>query len=260
VTPAAGAVVDEESQVLRLDGVSRHYGGVHAVDDVSLSVQPGERHVVIGPNGAGKTTLFKLISRLEAVTSGHIHAFGQDITRRAPYKVANMGMARTYQITQVFPQLRVLENVLVAVQGKRPGKFRMLRSALGQRDAVEKAREVIAQVGLEDEIDLPAAALGHGQQRQLELALALASDPKLLLLDEPAAGLSGAERGMIRTLIEELPESITIMLIEHDMELALGLADRVSCMHNGAHVAEGTPEEIKANSRVQDIYLGRDGG
>jgi branched-chain amino acid transport system ATP-binding protein len=248
---------DPGGSLLALDGVTRRYGGVCAVDDVSLEVAPGERHAVIGPNGAGKTTLFKLISRMEPLSDGSIELFGRDITRMSAHKVARLGLARTYQITQVFPQLRVIENVMLAVIGSRPSKFRMLRSAMGDADAVRKAEETLERVGLSGFGDALAAELGHGQQRQLEVGLALAGEPKLLLLDEPAAGLSGADRGAIRDLVAGLPEEITVLLIEHDMELALGLADRVTCMHNGANVAGGTPDEIKSNQKVQDIYLGR---
>jgi branched-chain amino acid transport system ATP-binding protein len=243
--------------VLALHGVTRRYGGVRAVEDVTLSVAQGERHAIIGPNGAGKTTLFKLISRLEPVSHGRIELFGSDITRMAPHRVAKLGLARTYQVTQVFPQLRVIENVVIAVQGQRRGRYSILRSAMGRRGIVEKARETLARVGLEGLDDALASELGHGQQRQLELGLALAGEPRVLLLDEPAAGLSGSDRGIIRRLVGELSRDITVLLIEHDMELALGLADRVTCLHNGAQVAEGTPDEIKANARVQDIYLGR---
>jgi branched-chain amino acid transport system ATP-binding protein len=243
--------------VLELSGVTRRYGGVCAVDGVTLSVGRGERHAVIGPNGAGKTTLFKLISRLEPVSEGRISLFGTDITKMATHRVARLGLARTYQVTQVFPQLPVIENVLIAVQGQARGRLSVLRSARGRRDLVAKAHETLARVGLEGHADLLASQLGHGQQRQLELGLALAGDPKVLLLDEPAAGLSGADRGMIRELVGGLEPDITVLLIEHDMELALGLADRVTCMHNGNSVVTGTPDEIKADQRVQDIYLGR---
>jgi branched-chain amino acid transport system ATP-binding protein len=243
--------------VLQLDGVTRRYGGVCAVDGVSFEVEAGERHVVIGPNGAGKTTLFKLISRLESCSDGRISVFGRDVTRMAPHRVAHLGIARTYQITQVFGALSVLENVLLAVQGPLRSKFRMLRPALGQGALVAKARETLDRVGLGHRIDRLADELGHGEQRQLELGLALASDPKLLLLDEPAAGLSGADRATIRDLVGGLPDDVTVLLIEHDMELALGLADRVTCLHNGALVAQGTPDEIRADEHVKDIYLGR---
>jgi branched-chain amino acid transport system ATP-binding protein len=249
----------DAGRVLRLAGVTRRYGGVRAVDDVSLEVGHGERHVIIGPNGAGKTTLFKLISRLERVSAGRIELFGTDITRMAPHRVARLGLARTYQITKVFPQLAALENVMLAVQGLQRSKFRMLRPAMRQRSVVAKARATLERVGLSEAEDVPAAALGHGQQRQLDLGLALAGEPRVLLLDEPAAGLAGSERHMIRDLIRGLADDITVLLIEHDMELAFGLADRVTCLHEGAEVATGTPDQIKEDERVQSIYLGGEG-
>jgi branched-chain amino acid transport system ATP-binding protein len=248
---------DGGDAVLELDGVTRRYGGVCAVDDVSLAVRRGSRHAVIGPNGAGKTTLFKLISRLEPVSAGRITLFGTDITRMAAHRVARLGLGRTYQVTQVFPQLTVIENLLIAVQGKAGGRFSVLRSAMGRKALVDKAYETLERVGLDGLGDALASELGHGEQRQLELGLALAGDPRVLLLDEPAAGLSGSDRGMIRSLVGGLPADITVLLIEHDMELALGLADRVTCLHNGGKVGEGTPEEIKDDQRVQDVYLGR---
>jgi branched-chain amino acid transport system ATP-binding protein len=245
-----------QEPVLRLDHVTRHYGGVCAVDGVSLEVPAGERHVIIGPNGAGKTTLFKLISRLEPVSGGRIELFGRNITRLTPHRVARLGLGRTYQITQLFPQLTVIENVMLAVLGSRPGKFVMLRSALRQGDDLERAEQTLERVGLGGLGGHVAAELAHGQQRQLEVGLALAADPKVVLLDEPGAGLASDDRGRIRDLVSGLPEQITVLLIEHDMELALGLADRVSCLHNGALVASGTPEQMKEDERVQEIYLG----
>jgi branched-chain amino acid transport system ATP-binding protein len=259
MTDSAHNGSDGREAVLELSGVTRRYGGVCAVDGVSLTVGRGERHAVIGPNGAGKTTLFKLISRLEPVSEGHISLFGTDVTKMSTHRVARLGLGRTYQVTQVFPQLPVIENVLIAVQGKARGRLGVLRSALGRRELVDKARATLERVGLQDHSELLASQLGHGQQRQLELGLALAGDPQVLLLDEPAAGLSGADRGMIRELVGGLSTDITVLLIEHDMELALGLADRVTCMHNGVPVTTGTPDEIKSDQRVQDIYLGRGG-
>jgi branched-chain amino acid transport system ATP-binding protein len=253
------AAPEADRVAVRLRDVCRRYGGVTAVDGVSIDVTRGARFVVIGPNGAGKTTLFKMISRQEAVTSGRIELFGTDITRMPAHRVAALGLARTYQVTQIFPQLTVIENEMLSVQGLQRSKFRMPRSAMSQKALVEKAEATLARVGLDKFAHVRAAELGHGQQRQLELGLALARDPRFLLLDEPAAGLSGADRGRIRELVRSLPDDITVLLIEHDMELALGLADRVMCLHNGVPVAEGTPDEIRRNERVQDIYLGRDG-
>jgi branched-chain amino acid transport system ATP-binding protein len=242
---------------LRLEDATRDYGGLRAVDQVSLAVLPGERRAIIGPNGAGKTTLFKLISREERLTRGRVELLGQDVTRLPAHRVARMGLGRTYQITRVFPALPVQDNVVLAALGARGGKFQMLRTMRSRRDIVEVAREAIVQAGLEEVAKVRAAELGHGQQRQLELALALATDPKVLLLDEPGAGLATAERARMRELVHGLPEQLTLLLIEHDMELALGLADHVTCMHDGKVVAEGTPDEIKQDRHVQDLYLGR---
>jgi len=259
MTPMNDAPTDSSGTrpVLRLTGVCRHYGGLQAVSDVSLEVASGERRAVIGPNGAGKTTLFKMISREEPTTKGRVEFLGRDITKMPAYRVAKLGLSRTYQITRVFPSLSVLENVVLATQGLRPGKYQMFKAAMSNKSLVEESERAVERVGLQHVAKTPAAELGHGEQRQLELGIALAQKPKLLLLDEPAAGLSAAERGMMRDLVRDLPEDMTLLLIEHDMELALGLADYVTCLHNGSQVAEGNPEEIKNNERVQDIYLGR---
>lgn len=245
------------SPVLRLEGVTRDFGGLRAVDNLSFRVMAGERRAVIGPNGAGKTTLFKLISREDRLTSGRIEYLGQDITRMPVHRVARMGLGRTYQITRIFPALTVEENVVLAAQGIRGGKFSLFRPVSSRGAILEKARDAIARMGLGSVAQTKTAKLGHGQQRQLELAIALAGDPKVLLLDEPGAGLSSMERALMRDLVRGLPQEITVLLIEHDMELALGLADFVVCMHNGKSVAEGSPADIKANAEVQDIYLGR---
>lgn len=243
--------------VLRLRDVSRYYGGIRAVDGVTFAVARGERRAVIGPNGAGKTTLFKLISREEACSEGSVEFLGRDITRVPAYRVAKLGMSRTYQITRVFPALSVLENVILACQALQPGSFQMLRSVMRRRSIIEQAELAIETVGLGAVTRSPASELGHGEQRQLELGIALSQEPTLLLLDEPAAGLSAAERGLMRELMRNLPEDMTVLLIEHDMELALGLADYVTCLNNGSQVAEGTPEEIKNDERVRNIYLGK---
>lgn len=245
-----------DSVAVRLDGVTRRYGGVHAVDGITLEVASGQRHAIIGPNGAGKTTLFKLISRLERPSAGRIELLGTDVTRAAAHRVCRLGLARTYQTTQIFGQLSVIENVMLAVQGLAASKFGMLRSALARGPRLDKAHAALEQVDLGPYADVLASELGHGQQRQLELAIALAADPKVLLLDEPAAGLSGTDRSLIGRLLEALSGQMTVMLIEHDMDMALGLADRVTCMHYGAKVAEGTPDEIRASERVHEIYLG----
>jgi branched-chain amino acid transport system ATP-binding protein len=245
-----------QAPVLRLHGVTRDFGGLRAVDNITFDVDPGERRALIGPNGAGKTTLFKLISREEELSAGRIEFLGVDISRMPAHHVARRGLGRTYQITRIFPALTVEENVMLAAQGVRPGRFSMLRPLRSQRAVVDKAKEAMNRVGLERLGAVRAAELGHGHQRQLELALALAAEPRVLLLDEPGAGLSAVERALMRDLVRSLPREITLLVIEHDMHLALGLADRVTCMHEGKAVMEGTPEEIRRDKRVQDIYLG----
>ncbi len=250
--------VDENSsrKALRLRDVSRSYGGLKAVDGVSFDVDHGERRAIIGPNGAGKTTLFKLISGEERLSAGAVEFLGADISRMAPHRVARRGLGRTYQITRIFLGLTVEQNVVMAAQGIRKGRFALLRPVTKSQAVVDRARECLERVDLERSAGTIAGELGHGQQRQLELALALAADPRVLLLDEPGAGLSAAERALMRDLVRALPEETTLLLIEHDMELALNLSDNVTCMHNGRSIAEGTPDEIKANQQVQDIYLG----
>lgn len=245
-----------DAAVLVLDQVSRDFGGLRAVDQVSLEVTEGERRAIIGPNGAGKTTLFNLITGELPVTSGRIFLFGQDVTGLPTMRRAALGLGRTYQITRIFPSLTVAENVLLAAMGLQPLKFALHRPLPRNGPIWRKTREVLERVGLDHRAEVPARALSHGEQRQLELAIALAGDPRLLLLDEPGAGLSAAERHRLYNLIQGLPRTLTVVLIEHDMDLALGLADRVTCLHYGRVIAEDTPERIWTNETVRQIYLG----
>lgn len=245
-----------DTAVLILDRVTRDFGGLRAVDQVSIVVPAGERRAIIGPNGAGKTTLFNLITGELPVTAGRIFLFGRDVTGMPTRQRAALGLGRTYQITRIFPSLTVAENVLLAVMGLQPIKLTMHRPLARIGWAWRKAMEVLERVGLDHRRDVPARALSHGEQRQLEIAIALAGDPRLLLLDEPAAGLSAAERALIHRLIEGLPRTLTVVLIEHDMDLALGLADRVTCLHYGRVIAEDSPERIREHELVRQIYLG----
>jgi branched-chain amino acid transport system ATP-binding protein len=247
---------NDDDKALRLRDVSRSYGGLKAVDGVSFDVAHGERRAIIGPNGAGKTTLFKLISGEERLSEGSVEFLGADISRTPPHRVARRGLGRTYQITRIFLGLTVEQNAILAAQGIRKGRFALFRPVTKSQAVVERARECLERVDLQRSAAVTAGELGHGQQRQLELALALAADPRVLLLDEPGAGLSATERSLMRDLVRALPEETTILLIEHDMDLALKLSHYVTCMHNGRCIAEGTPEEIKSNRQVQDIYLG----
>jgi branched-chain amino acid transport system ATP-binding protein len=247
---------DESLCALRLTDVSKAFGGILAVDSVSLQVQPGERRALLGPNGAGKTTLFHLISGELPLTAGRVLLFGRDVTRLPSHRRAALGMARTYQITNLFPQLTLLQNCLLAVQGLSPVKLHLHRALHRYPRLFERAYAVLAAVGLSNRADEVVRNLSHGEQRQLEIALALAGNPKLLLLDEPTAGLSPAESNLVTALLKTLAPDITILIIEHDMDVAFALTQRVTVLHYGRVIANGLADEVKANSLVQQIYLG----
>ncbi len=243
---------------LVLDEVTVQFGGVRAVDRVSMAVHRGERWAVIGPNGAGKTTLFRTIAGEVRPTAGRVEMLGRDVTHRPSYRRAHLGLGRTYQVTNLFPSLTVEENVAIAALGTTRRRFRSwwpLRTAADVGDRVEAA---LVQVELADRRQRVVSELSHGEQRQLELAVGLAGQPKILLLDEPAAGLSASERVLMRSLIEGLPDNLTLVLIEHDMGLALELVQQVMCLDNGGVIAAGTPEEIRGNENVQAVYLRAD--
>src|SRR5262245_57527257 len=246
----------EPAAALSLSNVSKAFGGLRAVDGVSLDVKPGERRAIIGPNGAGKTTLFSLISGEQPATDGRITLFGRDVTRLAPHRRAALGLTRTYQITNLFPRLSVLENCVLAVQALLPLKLHLHRDLRRYPQVLERARSVLAAVGLSDKAAAPVRDLSHGEQRQLEIALALAGSPKILLLDEPTAGLSPAESLMMTALLKKLDPSITLLIIEHDMDVAFELTDRITVLHYGKVVADGLRDAVTANPLVQEIYLG----
>jgi branched-chain amino acid transport system ATP-binding protein len=241
---------------LRLDGVSRFFGGLRAVDAVDLAVRPGERRALIGPNGAGKTTLFNLIAGTLPVTSGRILLFGQDVTRHAAHRRVGLGLARTFQVSNLFPALTVLENCQLAVQALTPVRLAMHRPLGHYREIEARALEMLAAVGLAERATLVVRNLSHGEQRQLEIALALAGHPRLLLLDEPTAGLSPAESALMAGLLGRLDPAMTVLMIEHDMDIALALAERVTVLHYGRVIADGARDEVKASPLVQEIYLG----
>ncbi len=242
---------------LTVSGLGKRYGGVQAVDDISLQLAAGERMGVIGPNGAGKTTLFKMIAGDVAPTAGAIELFGRDVTRLDTAHRARLGVGRTFQVSNLFRDMTVLDNVRVAARGGT-AQARIFWRTQGQRDDVTtRALEMLDSVDLVARRHDTVADLSHGEQRQLEIAMALVTDPRILLLDEPAAGLSAVERTTLRDLIEQLPRTLPILLIEHDMSLALGLTDRVMCLENGHHVVTGTPAEVRDHPTVKEIYLGR---
>jgi branched-chain amino acid transport system ATP-binding protein len=241
---------------LELRGLSKRFGGLRAVHDVTLKVMPGERQAIIGPNGAGKTTLFNVITGIFPATSGQVLLFGRDITGWASYRRTTLGMARTFQVTSLFPRLTVLDNVLLAIQGVRRSKFVMWRFLSNYRDIQEKAQQLLEQASFLDRQHTEVRFLSHGEQRQLEIVLGLASDPKLLLLDEPAAGLSSGESTEMAKFLRRLDPRLAILLIEHDMDVVFDVANKISVLHFGEVLETGTPEEIHASTVVQQIYLG----
>ncbi len=240
---------------LRLQGVGRRFGALQAVHGVDLEIPQGERRAILGPNGAGKTTLFNVVTGDYPPTSGRVFLFGEDVTRMPAQLRTRRGLGRTYQTVLLFGGLSVADNLYLAARGVRVGHFSFVRPRAGDRDRA-RAAELAEAIGLPDVAGRLVSRLPHGQLRQLELGMALASEPRLLMLDEPAAGLSPGERHSLTQLLTDLPRSITVVLIEHDMDVALAAADHVTVMHNGRVIAGGTPAEIQANQTVHDIYLG----
>jgi branched-chain amino acid transport system ATP-binding protein len=243
---------------LAVRDLSKSYGGVHALTRVSFSVASGERRAVIGPNGAGKTTLFHSISGTILPSSGSIAFFDRDITALPPDRRAGLGMARTFQVTNLFSRLTVLKNVLLAVAAAEGVGFGLIRPMTGYRDVQEKAERLLENWGLTARAYDEVRHLSYGEQRQIELVLALAGAPKLLLLDEPTAGLSAAETSRVVAMVHSLPSTMTLLMIEHDMDVAFELADRILVLHQGQVVAEGDEQAVRAHPRVNEIYLGED--
>jgi branched-chain amino acid transport system ATP-binding protein len=241
---------------LSLERVSRRFGGLMAVDDVSLTIRGGERHAVIGPNGAGKTTLFNLVSGELACSAGQVIFAGQDVTRLKPHERAALGMARTFQITRLFLNLTVLENVLLACEALDPRRLSMWRPLSSYHDLQARASTLVESFGLERLRGELAKNISYGDQRKLEVALSMAGRPRLLLLDEPMAGLSAAESRAMQDLLHALDPSIAVLLIEHDMDMAFRFAEQVTVLFQGRVLAQGHKDEIRANRDVQEVYLG----
>ena len=240
---------------LVLEGVTRAFGALKAIEDVSLRVAAGERRAILGANGAGKTTLFNAITGDFPPTAGRVYFFGEDVTSLSPHEHIRRGLRRTYQASLLFRELSVRDNLFLAVRGVTRGRFSWRRA--GRDDASQIATEqLLAHVRLERFADTLVNALSHGQQRQLEVGMALAGAPRFVLFDEPAAGLSPAERTDLVTLLEGLPRHIGFVLIEHDLDIALRVGERVTVMHNGRILKHGTPAEIENDEQVQAIYLG----
>jgi branched-chain amino acid transport system ATP-binding protein len=240
--------------ILRTEGLTVTFGGLTALNQVSLAVAPGEVRAVIGPNGAGKSTLFNCLTGVLRPTAGRVVLQDQDITGLPPHAISHKGLARSYQITNILPGATVLENVRIAVQSRRHG-WSLWRHHLAYADLVERARRVLEAVGLADKAEELAANLSHGEQRNLEIGIALATEPRVLCLDEPTAGMSPAETRATVELVRRIAADYTILIVEHDMEVVMGLARTITVLHYGEILAEGTPAEIQANARVQEVYL-----
>jgi branched-chain amino acid transport system ATP-binding protein len=244
--------------LLRVEGLSKRFGGIVASDNISLAIPDGELHAVIGPNGAGKTTLIAQLSGQLASGSGRILFAGHDITRVRAYRRSHLGLARSFQITSLFLDLSVLDNVALAVQAHAGHSFHFWRNARRIPELRNPAREALARVGLEHRADARTSLLSHGEHRLLELAMALAGKPRMLLLDEPMAGLGPDESSRMVKMLSDLKRTYTILLVEHDMEAVFALADRITVLVYGRVIASGSPADIRANPDVREAYLGED--
>ena len=242
---------------LSLQNVSVRFGGLAAVDAVSLEIPAGERRAIIGPNGAGKTTLFNAVTGAVRASAGQIMLNGRDVTRMPTHRRAALGLCRTFQVTNLFPRLTIAQSMRLALRGTGGRHFTLFG---GDRLSAEQTAHVARALDgarIQAPLDTPVAVLSYGEQRQLELAMALAATPSVLMLDEPAAGLSPAERSVVADIVRGLPSSMTVVLIEHDMDLVLNLVERITVLATGRLLFEGSPAEIRSSTVVQDVYLGR---
>ena len=245
------------AEPLKVDSLCKNFGALQVVRDISFSIPAHDRRVVIiGPNGAGKTTLFNLISGELPASGGTIHLFGRDVTKTPCHRRTRMGLARTFQITDLFPYFTLMENLLLALQAHDPCAYQMLRPLHKYGHLYEKAERLLTEMKLWEKRDCAITALSHGEMRLVELMLGIAGGPKILLLDEPTAGLTRSEGVWLANMIQHLLKDVTLLIIEHDMQIAFALAERIIVLHQGTIVADGTPEEIKTNPRIKEIYLG----
>ena len=246
------------SALLALDGLDKSFGSLHVTRDVSLTLEPGECHALIGPNGAGKSTLVHQISGVLAPDAGRVSLEGRDVSRFDLARRSRLGLGRSFQITSVISTFTALENVALAVQARRGSSYRFFRAARSERAINERAFECLSQFDLADRAQVIAADLSHGERRLLELAIALAGEPRLLLLDEPMAGMGRGESARLTDILIALKGSVPMLLVEHDMEAVFKLADRVSVLVDGAIVATGTPAEVRSDPTARKAYLGED--
>jgi branched-chain amino acid transport system ATP-binding protein len=241
---------------LAVQNLSKSFGGLRVTANVNFAVEPGERRLIIGPNGAGKTTLFNLITGELTPDAGSVLLFDRDITRLPSRNRPHLGMARTYQIITLFPRDTILRNAMLALLGLSPLRWNPFATLHRQQHLLDEARAALARVGLADMAERPLAETSYGEKRRVEIAMALAQQPRVLLLDEPFAGLSIDERRDVRSLLLSIPRDVTVVMIEHDMDTALDLADRITLLHFGEVVVEGTRAEVVADPRTREVYLG----
>jgi branched-chain amino acid transport system ATP-binding protein len=251
-----GALEETMTAALDIRGLKKAFGGLPATNDVSLTVRQGERRLIIGPNGAGKTTLFNLITGDLKRDAGTINLFGEEVQRMQPHQRAQRGLARTYQIITLFAHDTLEHNIALSLLGMTKLRWAMLASLSSHRHLYDEARAVLARVGLEHLAGRPVAAVSYGEKRRVEIAMALAQKPKVLLLDEPLAGLSRGERAAVSKLIADIPRDTTVVMIEHDMDTALDMADRITVLHYGRVIVEGTRAEVVADPKTREVYLG----
>lgn len=245
-----------EASALECENLTKVFGGLVAVDHVNLRVTPGERRAIIGPNGAGKTTFFSVINGIHRVSSGSIRIYGRDVTNQPIRYRTRLGLGRTFQITTLFPTLTVLENLVIAAMGLKMAKFSMLKPLSTYRHFYETAENLLGTMEMSAKGGEVVKNLSYGEQRQIEVCLALISNPRILLLDEPTAGLSPADSVTMANVIRKLNPAITVLIIEHDMDVAFQVANKITVLHNGRVFAEGSPSEIRNNEKVQAIYFG----
>ncbi len=242
--------------ILETQGLYHDFKGLEVLFDVNLQVKEGERHAIIGPNGAGKTTLFNVITGTYRPSRGHVFFKGRDTTGARPYEMTRLGMGRSFQITSTFDRLTAFQNIRLAVLSKRGIRFQMFCRVDGMEDVTRETDEVLKRINLDRERNMPAGVLSYGKHRSLEISMALATDPELVMLDEPTAGMSRDETHYAVELIRRLTEGKTAVIIEHDMDVVFSLADRITVLHYGQILATGPPGEIRQNQAVKDAYLG----
>ena len=244
--------------ILSTKNLCRHFGGVIANNDINLEFRTNQLKSIIGPNGAGKTTLINVITGLLPSTSGKVFFQGDDITNSLPHDLVKLGICRTFQITSIFPTFSTFENVRIAKQMQRGGSFRILSAKNSLRDVNEETWAILERLDLSDLANVPSENLSHGDQRLLEIGIALAGDPKVLFLDEPTAGMSSAETEQISHLIRGLSDQISVVMVEHDMDVVMEISDEIVVLDHGSVIAEGSPKEIQTNEKVKEAYLGSD--